>query len=173
VLTEHLFGDLPLRIAVFSDTHLADTAEARAFLHGLVNNVIDPVDMILHAGDVVAPDLLDVFEEYTVHSVRGNMDPIAPGIPVKKVIDVQGFKIGLIHGWGPAEGIEERIYSEFSQCSLDCLVYGHSHVPVCHERHGVLFFNPGSATDRRNMSCHTIGLLEIDKKIRGTIFRLD
>ena len=164
---------MPLRIAVFSDTHLADTAEARAFFHGLVKNVLDPVDMILHAGDLVDPDLLDVFEGYTAHVVRGNMDPAAPGIPVKKVIDIEGFKIGLIHGWGPAEGIEERIYREFSPLPIDCLVYGHSHVPVCHERHGVLFFNPGSATDRRNMSCHTVGLLEIDKKIRGTLIRLD
>ena len=162
-----------MRIAVFSDTHLADTEDARALLVGLVKNLLDPVDMILHAGDLVDPGLLDVFEGYMVHSVRGNMDPAVPGIPVKKVIDINGFKIGLIHGWGPAQGIEERIYREFSTLPIDCLVYGHSHVPVCHERHGVLFFNPGSATDRRNTPCHTVGLLEIDKKIRGTIIRLD
>jgi len=162
-----------LRIAVLSDTHLTDTAEARAFLLDLVEDVLDPVDMIIHAGDMVALDLLDVFEGYPVHVVRGNMDPSSPEIPVKKVIDISGFKIGLIHGWGPVAGIEERIYSEFSQFSLDCLVYGHSHVPVCHEQRGILFFNPGSATDRRDMSCHTVGLLEIDTNIRGTIIQLD
>lgn len=162
-----------MRIAVFSDTHLADTAEARTFLLDVVDHVLAPVDMILHAGDLVDPDLLEVFAEYPVHAVRGNMDPASPEIPLKKVIDIAGFKIGLIHGWGPAEGIEERIYREFIPLSIDCLVYGHSHVPVCHERQGVQFFNPGSATDRRNMSCHTVGLLEIDKQIRGTIIRLD
>jgi len=162
-----------LRIAVFSDTHLADTAEARKFLLDVVENVLDPVDMILHAGDLVDPALLEVFAEYPVHAVRGNMDPASTEIPLKKVIDIEGFKIGLIHGWGPAAGIEERIYREFSTLPIDCLVYGHSHVPACHERHGVWFFNPGSATDRRNMSCHTVGLLEIDKLIRGTIIRLD
>lgn len=162
-----------MRIAVFSDTHLADTAEARAFLLGLLTNVLDPVDMILHAGDLIDPGLLDVFDGYTVHAVRGNMDPYSPHIPIKKIVDIKGFKIGLIHGWGPAEGIEDRIYREFSTLPLDCLVYGHSHVPVCHERHGIQFFNPGSATDRRSMSCHTVGLLEIDETIRGTIIRLD
>jgi putative phosphoesterase len=162
-----------MRIAVFSDTHLADTAEARDFLLGLVENVLAPVDMILHAGDLVDPALLEVFAGYTVHAVRGNMDPSSPQVPIKKVIDVKGFKIGLIHGWGPAQGLEERVYAAFRPLPLDCLVYGHSHVPVCHERHGIRFFNPGSATDRRRMSCHTVGLLEIDTTIRGTIIRLD
>ena len=164
---------MTLRIAVFSDTHLADTAEARAFLQDLLDKVLAPVDMVLHAGDLVDPALLEVFDGYPVHAVRGNMDPSAPHIPIKKVIDVAGFKIGLIHGWGPAAGIEERIYGEFSPMPLDCLVYGHSHVPVCHRRRGLLFFNPGSATDRRSMSCHTVGMLEIGKQIRGTIIRLD
>jgi len=162
-----------LRIAVLSDTHLIDTAEARTFLLDLVGGLLDPVDMVIHAGDMVALELLDVFEGYPLHIVRGNMDPSSPEIPVKKVIEIKGFKIGLIHGWGPVEGIEDRVYREFSQFSLDCLVYGHSHVPVCHERRGILFFNPGSATDRRNMSCHTVGLLEIDTSIKGTIIRLD
>ena len=166
-------GGLPLRIAVFSDTHLSDTAEARSFLLEMVEGLLNPIDMIIHAGDLVALDLLDVFNGYPVHIVRGNMDPAAPDIPIKKVIRINGFKIGLIHGWGPAEGIEARIYSEFSMIPIDCLVYGHSHVPVCHEHDGVLFFNPGSATDRRNMSCHTVGLLEIDTGIRGTILKLD
>ena len=162
-----------MRIAVFSDAHLGDSAGARTFFHGLVKNVLDPVDMILHAGDLVDPDLLDVFEGYTAHVVRGNMDPAAPGIPVKKVIDIEGFKIGLIHGWGPAEGIEERIYREFSPLPIDCLVYGHSHLPACRTQDGLLLFNPGSATDKRNAPYHSVGLLEIDTEIRGTIIRLD
>ena len=162
-----------MRIGVFSDTHLADSPEAREFLLDVVENLLAPVDMILHAGDLVDPALLEVFAGYKVHAVRGNMDPPAPQVPIKKVIDVNGFKIGLIHGWGPAAGLEERVHGAFRPLPLDCLVYGHSHVPVCHERHGIRFFNPGSATDRRRMSCHTVGLLEIDKTIRGTIIRLD
>ena len=100
-----------MRIAVFSDTHLVDTSEARSFLLELVEGLLDPIDMIIHAGDLVDPDLLDVFDGYPVHIVRGNMDPPSPDIPIKKVIRINGFKIGLIHGWGPAEGIEARIYN--------------------------------------------------------------
>lgn len=162
-----------LRIGVLSDTHLPDSVEAHEFLLDIVENVLAPVDMILHAGDLVSPDLHDVFSEYPFHIVRGNMDPAARGVPHKKVINVEGYSIGLIHGWGPSDGLEERVYGEFSAVSLDCLVYGHSHTPACHYRDGILFFNPGSPTDRRGMAFHSVGLLEIDTEVRGTIIRLD
>ena len=163
----------PLRIAVLSDTHLSNTEDAHSFLLDLVENVLAPVDMILHAGDLVAPDLLCAFDGYQLHAIRGNMDPTTPGVPTKKVIDVGDFTIGLIHGWGSPDGIEERAYAEFSSVAIDCMVYGHSHRPACHLRDGVLFFNPGSATDRRNMAYHSVGLLEIGREIKGTIIRLD
>ncbi len=163
----------PLRIGVLSDTHLPDSGDAQSYLLDLIENVLAPVDMILHAGDLVAPELLSVFNDYPTHVVRGNMDSATPGVPLKKIINVGGFTIGLIHGWGPPGGLEERVYREFSSVPLDCLVYGHSHCPACHRRDGVLFFNPGSATDRRNMAYHSVGLLEIGDDVRGTIIRLD
>ena len=163
----------PIRIAVLADTHLDDSAESRAILLSLVTELLAPVDMILHAGDLVAPGLLDVFDDYPLHAVRGNMDPAAAGVPMQKIIQVGGFTIGMIHGWGAPEGIEERIIGQFEAVSLDCLVYGHSHRPTCHRRDGVLFFNPGSATDRRDMAYHSVGLLEIGDDIRGTILGFD
>lgn len=169
----HSFSDHPIRIGVLSDTHLADSADAREFLLGLIEDVLAPVDMILHAGDLVAPGLLDVFDDYPFHAVRGNMDPAAPGVPIRKVIDVGDFRIGMIHGWGSPDGLEERISAEFAEISLDCLVYGHTHHPVCHWRDGVLYFNPGSATDCRMTPYHSVGLLEVGLDIRGSIIRID
>ncbi len=163
----------PLRVAVLSDTHLPDSYDAQAFLLNLIENVLAPVDIVFHAGDLVDPGLLSVFDGYSCHVVRGNMDPETAGVPLKKTIVVGGFTIGLIHGWGPAEGIEDRVYGEFGPDALDCLVYGHTHQAACHRRDGVLFFNPGSSTDRRSMPYHSIGLLEIGKDIQGTIIRLD
>jgi putative phosphoesterase len=162
-----------VRIGVFSDTHLPDSADAQAFLLHLLNNVLAPVDMILHAGDLVSPELLNIFDGYPMHAVRGNMDPAIRGVPLKKVIHVKDFTIGLIHGWGPPEGIEDRVCREFDDVALDCLVYGHSHRPACHHRDGLLLFNPGSATDRRDTEYHSVGLLELDETIRGTVIRLD
>ncbi len=161
------------RVGVLSDTHLTDCIEAQLFLEELVATKLAPVDLIIHAGDLVAPGLLDVFRDCPVHAVRGNMDPASPGLPFKKTFVVGGFTIGLIHGWGPPEGLEGRILGEFSHVRLDCLVHGHSHVASCFRHDGILFFNPGSATDRRRMPFHSVGLLEIDTEIRGKIIRLD
>jgi putative phosphoesterase len=163
----------PIRIGVLSDTHLANTGDAQIFLLDLVESTLAPLDMLLHAGDLVDPDLLTVFTRYPVHVVRGNMDPVTPDVPLKKTITIGGFKIGMIHGWGPPRGLEERVLAEFSSEDLDCLVFGHSHHPVCHRRDGILLFNPGSATDRRGMPSHTVGLLEISDNIRGSILPLD
>ena len=165
--------DPPLRIGVLSDTHLPDSDDAQEFLLDLIETVLAPVDLILHAGDLVAPDLLSVFGNYQFHAVRGNMDPVITGVPLKKIINVGGFTIGMIHGWGSSGGLVKRAYAEFSSVSLDCLVYGHSHRPACYRHDGVLFFNPGSATDRRSMAYHSVGLLEIGDDIQGTIIRLD
>ena len=167
------YPSAPIRIGVLSDTHLSGSTDAQGFLVALIEDVLAPIDMILHAGDLVAPELLNVFDGYPLHAVRGNMDRAMPGVPFKKTINVGGFTIGMIHGWGAPEGIEERILDEFSSVSLDCLVYGHSHEPACHRRDGVLFFNPGSATDRRGSAYHSVGLLEISDDIRGTIIRID
>lgn len=163
----------PIRVGVLSDTHLPDSPEARDFLLYLVERVFAPVDMILHAGDLVDPDLLSVFDGYPLHVVRGNMDPAVTGVPLQKIIRVGGFNLGLMHGWGAPRGLEQRIYAEFSASPIHCLVYGHSHQPACHHRNGVLYFNPGSATNKRSMDFHSVGILEIGKEVSGRIVRLD
>ena len=53
------------------------------------------IETILHAGDVVNPDVLLAFADRTVHVVRGNMDPAVSGIPSRKIIEIGGFRIGL------------------------------------------------------------------------------
>lgn len=162
-----------VRIGVLSDTHLIDCVEAHIFLEELVDRYLKPVDLLLHAGDLVAPELLSALSAHPLHAVRGNMDPAAHEVPFKKTFHVNGFTFGLIHGWGPPQGIEQRILGEFSHVKPDCLVYGHSHVAVCHRRDGILYFNPGSATDRRGMPYHSVGLLEVGAQIRGKIIKID
>lgn len=162
-----------IRIGVLADTHLPDSTKAHGLLRSLVEDVFAPVDLILHAGDLVSPALLEAFYDYPFHAVRGNMDLASRGIPFKKVIPVGAFRIGLIHGWGPVAGLESRVQDEFAGSPIDCLVYGHSHRPACHKHNGMLFFNPGSATDKRSMDYHSVGLLEVADEIRGSIIRLD
>jgi hypothetical protein len=162
-----------IRIGVLSDTHFQDPGTGFAFLHDLLDGCFRGVDAILHAGDIVNPEVLLAFAGRTVHAVRGNMDPPVRGIPVRKVVEAGGFRIGLIHGWGSPEKLEERILREFQGECLDCLVYGHSHQPVCHQRDGILFFNPGSPTDRRRAPYHSVGILQVSDRIEGRIIRVN
>ncbi|MCM2265004.1 MAG: metallophosphatase family protein [Desulfuromonadales bacterium] len=155
-----------IRVGVLSDTHLPDTGEALAFLLDLAERHFQGVEAILHAGDVVAPGVLAAFAPTPVYAVRGNMDPAMHDFPQKRLLKIAGIRIGLIHGWGPREGLVERVRNEFRNLPLDCLVFGHSHVPMCHRESGLLLFNPGSAVDRRGMPYESVGLLEIED---GTI----
>ena len=161
------------KLGVLSDTHLPASGEALAFLTDLDEGPFAGVDMILHAGDLVDPEILHAFTHCPVLAVRGNMDPDGPGVPLKRVIEVGAARIGLMHGWGASYDLEDRLLKEFHGANLDVLVYGHSHRPVCHRRDGILLFNPGSATDRRNMPYHSVGILEIGEDITGNIIRLD
>jgi len=162
-----------LRIGVLSDTHIQDVKEGITFLAFLGERYFEGVDVVLHAGDVVNPDILMAFSDRTVHVVRGNVDPVVAGIPQRKVIEIAGFRIGLIHGWGAPDSLEDRVLRAFQGDRLDCLVFGHSHYPVCRRREGILLFNPGSATDRRRAPFHSVGLLELGPGgIEGRIIEL-
>jgi len=162
-----------VKIGVLSDTHLTDMSKGVSFLDHLRERFFKGVDMIFHAGDVVNPDVLMAFTGTTIHVVRGNMDPPVRGIPTRKVIEVEGFRIGLIHGWGAPDTLEEKILKEFQGQKLDAIVYGHSHAPVCRRKDGILFFNPGSPTDRRWAPYHSVGILEVGSTIQGRILCLE
>lgn len=161
------------KIGVLSDTHITDLSSGLPFLEHLVERYFSDTEMILHAGDLVDPDIVMAFAGRTVHAVRGNMDPAVKGIPNRKLIEVEGFRIGLIHGWGAPDTLESRILREFQGERLDCLVYGHSHQPVCHSKDGVLLFNPGSPTDRRWAPYHSVGVLTLAGGISGEIIPID
>ena len=56
---------------------------------------------------------------------------------------------------------------------VDVIVFGHSHTPLNEVEEGVLFFNPGSPTDKVFAPYNSIGILHVDKKIKGEIIRLE
>lgn len=160
-----------MKIGVISDTHLRGPD---GLLEKIAGTLFGDADLILHAGDLVEPEVLAVFSGRPVLAVAGNMDSpaVREAFPGKRVFSSGRFRIGLIHGWGPPDGIEERLARVFRDDPVDCLVYGHTHRPANHLRNGVLFFNPGSAggafTARR-----TVGILEITDRIAGSIIELE
>ena len=90
-----------MKIGVISDTHLKDV-DSR--LTTIYRKYFFDVDMIIHAGDFVSPAIVDFFSKKPLHVVQGNMDnsSIRERFPKKAILDTQGFRLGLIHGWGVA-----------------------------------------------------------------------
>jgi len=161
-----------MRIGVISDTHFTDTAEGIAFMHALMAGPLAGVDMLLHAGDLVREEILSAVTDCPVYAVRGNMDHHST-LPSRRVVKAGDKRIGLAHGWGPPAGLAQRLLKEFAGESLDALVFGHSHRPLCLDHGGVLLFNPGSAADRRDEPHHTVGILDVGEQISGRILQLD
>lgn len=158
-----------MKIGVISDTHLQCFDDG---LKKIFEEYFADVDIIIHAGDLVDLRVLDVFGDKGIKAVCGNMDypSVKEKLPDQLLWEINGFKLGVAHGWGSPSGIEERILAKTG--SVDCLVYGHTHQAICHKKGGIVFFNPGSPTDKRFASHRSIGILEIDKGIAGRIINL-
>ena len=157
-----------MKIGVISDTHIPINCGS---IPNKIKECFSGVDMIIHAGDLTELCVLDELAVISpkVEAVYGNMDShqVQGELAQKKIIKVGKFKIGLTHGWGPAKNLNDRVANEFK--NVDVIIFGHSHKPVNETRNGVLFFNPGSATDTVFAKEKTIGILEITDKIIGKI----
>ncbi len=162
-------------IGVISDTHLDSVT--KEFI-SLVANRFSDCDILVHAGDFIHPDInfyLQGVTEGNFISVCGNMDPpeLRRLLPERIVFEKLGIKIGLIHGWGSPSDLEKRIQRVFYHESVRCIIYGHSHSGANHIVDDVLFFNPGSPTDRYFAKTRSIGYLTIHKgEITGEIVLL-
>jgi uncharacterized protein len=158
-----------IKIGVISDTHLTGYDEE---LKKIVDEHFGDVDFVVHAGDLVDLRLLDIFAGKDVRAVCGNMDyySVKEKLPAELILEIKGFKLAVTHGWGSPEGLEARILAKLGRA--DCIIYGHTHKPANHLTGGVLFFNPGSPTDKRFAAHRSIGILEIDKKVSGRIINL-
>ena len=158
-----------MKIGVLSDTHLTQVSPG---LKHILETTLKDVDLILHAGDMVSLPVYEFLQERAVEAVQGNMDErnLKALLPNKKTLTLGSYRIGLIHGWGSAGGLEDRIRPEFDR--VDCLVYGHSHKPANYRSGGVLFFNPGSASGMGFFRKPTIGIIHINSGLKGEILEI-
>ena len=117
-------------------------------------------DLILHAGDLVASEVLELLESLgpPVHAVHGNVDEPAlrMRLPAVRIVEAGGARIAMTHDGGPAGGRLARLRRRFAD--VDAVVFGHSHLPLHEEAGGFHIFNPGSPTERRRAPAHTMGL---------------
>ena len=151
-----------ITIGVISDTHLI---EPNKWFREKALLCFADADIILHAGDLTSLSVLDIFSGKTVHAVHGNMcgPKTRETLPSSKIIDAGNFRIALVHGVGFMPNIEDRLFDAFAP--IDCIVYGHTHKPVCRRYGPTLMVNPGSFT-----ITGTYGIITVeDKSIKGKI----
>jgi hypothetical protein len=161
------------KIGVLSDTHL--TRYNLQLPQQLIED-FKGADLILHAGDLVDLSVLERLKELApVKAVFGNMDhlDVRKTLPEKEIIQVGKLKIGLIHGWGPPDGLIKLVMNVFKEQRLDAIIYGHSHRPDIEKIGETLFLNPGSPTDKIFAPYNSYGLLQTKDKLTGQIIRLE
>lgn len=159
-----------IKIGILSDTHLTGPTE---LFRKQVRACFSNVDMILHAGDLTAISVLAVFDGLEVHAVHGNMCEYAAyaALPDKKIIKAGSFTIGLTHGSYQGHNLEESLRNEFA--SVDCIVFGHTHKPVCLKKGPFLFINPGNfAVRTRYGGPGSYAILEVNKELNAHIYSI-
>ena len=149
---------------VTSDTHVG--VARRASLPAVLLEHAAAADAILHGGDLVDPEILLELAAYApVHAVRGNCDPLVPGLPERRIVELGGVAIGMVHDPGPEHGRRARLRSWFPHCRI--VVFGHTHMPVLEDADGLLLLNPGSPTERRRAPTRSLVRLQIGEQ--GTV----
>ncbi|HET7105898.1 MAG TPA: metallophosphoesterase family protein [Candidatus Acidoferrum sp.] len=141
-----------MRIGVISDTHGLLRPEAVHVLAG--------VQLIIHAGDVGAPEILTQLKAIApVFAVRGNVDtqPWAQELPMTTVVETSGYQFYVIHNLRDLDLKPQA-------AGFDAVISGHTHQAGQHVEEGVLYLNPGSAGPRRFQLPVTLALLEVSPK---------
>ncbi len=153
-----------LRVGILSDTHLSRVSED---LRRTLSTVLRGSDMLIHAGDITSIEVHDYLAGWNLVAVRGNMDDfeVRSLLPDKRIEEIEGKRIGIMHGRGGPYGLEDLVRGEFAD--VDLIVFGHSHIPLHTIKEGTILFNPGSFRGGRGYS-GTVGLLEIGETMKLT-----
>jgi uncharacterized protein len=130
-----------ITIGILADTHISSCTEA---FKAQTKRAFSSCDVIIHAGDLTDQSILSAFEGKEIHAVHGNMCNLTTkqSLPYEKLLEISGYSIGICHGAGLTATIEERMWNLFPDA--DCIIFGHTHTPLCERQGSTLFINPGS-----------------------------
>jgi putative phosphoesterase len=156
-----------MKIVVLSDTHIPKKAKS---LPLRLIEELKNTDFIIHAGDWQTPEVYEELKKYAkVEGVYGNVDgpDMMDIFPEKLVVEAKAFKIGITHGHGKGKTTEKRVIQAFNGETVDCIIFGHSHIPVNRYENGILLFNPGSPTDKRRQERYSFGILHVGESLEA------
>lgn len=124
-------------IGVISDTH--------GLVRPEMTRELRDCDLILHAGDVGRPDVMDKLRGLApLHVVRGNVDygDWAERLPMSLTLEIRGQRFYLLHNLNHLD-IDPLAEGYVA------VIFGHTHLQHNEVKDGVLYFNPASIGPRR------------------------
>ncbi|MCM3782822.1 metallophosphoesterase [Neobacillus mesonae] len=151
-----------MKITVLSDTHMPRMSKQ---LPAPLLQDLQDADLIFHAGDWTD---IGIYEELQsmgkVHGVYGNTDlaMIRGILPESTIVEAGGRRFGIVHGHVGKGSTEDNALDTFKGEQLDCIIFGHSHIPVLKKAGDCLLFNPGSPTDKRRQPQFSHGVILVD-----------
>ncbi|MBE1425325.1 putative phosphoesterase [Desulfomicrobium macestii] len=130
-------------VAVMSDTHLDQPDD---LLAAIFERHCREADVLLHCGDCVSEETWSFLNSHPrFYSVQGNCDlsPLNGTLPVLRELELEGFRLGMGHGWGPRSRVGDVVAGRFQ--GVDIVCYGHTHIRDWRlSSEGVRLLNPGS-----------------------------
>lgn len=174
---------ITMLIGLISDTHIPDHAKE---IPEQVKEVFRGVELILHAGDIYIPSVLDELERLApVLAAEGDDDPFVTAhdrrVSKRQVLTIEGITIWVVHVRPLPWPWEEE--------PPDVVIYGHTHeaklddhlfVPedvneaTLEKTNGMLRISPGSPTfPHYKPKLGTVGLLKVSSgKAEAQIIQL-
>ena len=167
-----------MRVGLIADTHIPRDVKK---LPPHVLDAFQGVDLILHAGDIYLPSVIDELETIaTVLAARGNGDwqlPKDQRLKDSHVLNIDGLRLGLAHAipymempWSRLIETMEKVFGG----PTDIVVFGDTHVALVERHRGILLVNPGSPTLPNGLfQLGTVALLDItDGQVDARIVQL-
>ena len=136
-------------IGLISDTH--------GYLDSGVLKIFAQTDLIVHAGDIGKPEILDTLKSVApVNAVRGNMDygSLASALPLFEVVTFGGIMLYVLHDL-------QKLDLDPAASGVSAVISGHTHRPMIENDDGILFLNPGSASQPRYNHSATVAIIEV------------
>ena len=150
-----------MKIVITSDTHLPK--KGRGLPSPLLADCTT-ADLIIHAGDWSTMEVYQQLSSYApVKGVYGNIDSdeIIERFPARELLEIEGMRIGIVHGDGDKKSTERRALDAFETPLPDVIIFGHSHIPYLRYFKKTLLINPGSPTDKRVLPFFSYGILTV------------
>jgi putative phosphoesterase len=163
-----------MRLGLITDTHLPALIRQLDELGPECAGFLRTVDLILHAGDVTSPSVLDWLEQFApVIVAQGNNDDFHdPRMKKAQYLDVEGWRIGMVHDLTPETRSLHSIAAHRFTDPIDIMIAGHTHLERIRHDHGHLLVNSGSPIlpHHKETRLGTVGLLELEPdRVRAEI----